>query len=407
MNKNILFLIVIALLILCSGLFNYIIDPFEFFHTQKNMNYVFCPRKYAYYYLDTYKNYKSPNLTIGGSNASFLFGEMRRVKNNLPVINTLRIEQMDKKTEYELLKYYLSVHPETECVYLIGSYYFDIQFLPDEITSPPDNKFEKLKQKINILFSVETFEHSFYKFLSYYLIKTEKNVPVVVSRPYNTYYEFTNDKDLKEAEKINFEYTKKTIDLLKSKNIKYKIIFPPCNAAFLYLNYRNTAAKKYIERYKRFLAENYGEIYDFGFINKYTATKIYEKNYLYYDMYHISKLYGNKIFKYFFDEKNAEKDICLILNKNNIDNMLRYENELIEKFIKNNPDFIHFYDNLPVFSKNGQISVQVKTYLSEVPQDAINEINYLQNDGYEPIKKQVYLYLKYRKYNEFNEISQW
>lgn len=340
-NKNSTFFIVIFLLIYLLGIFNYIQDPYDIFHVKKTLTPYPCPEKFIYSYIDTYKDYKMTHLVVGGSDAGSLFGNKPHIKKDFPVFYTLVVGGINKQQEYELLKYCLDVHKEIGFVFIVSSFYnlstLDGVYLPEI----PKSKFDKIKQKIIILYSYETLRDSIQKITSgFQKEETGKEDQLMEVFP------VPDEEALIRAEKTNFEYTKKIKDLLNEKNIKYKVVIPPYNAAFLYLNNSNPVIQKYIDRNKRFLVENFDEIYDFAFINKYTSTKIYNENNYYFDMMHITYFFGDKVFKYFFDNKNAEKDICLILNKDNIDNMISYENQLLENFVKSNPDFTQFYNKV-------------------------------------------------------------
>lgn len=387
-NKNFLFLVIIVFLISSLGLFNFLTDPYEIFHVQKVRKQSFCPKNFIFTYMDTYKDMKFPCFVTGGSDVRPLFGDILRYKDNQPVIYSLVLLAMDKKDEYEILKYYLSLHPETETVFIVSSYYLSEMIYMDNLSSAPDNIFQKMLKKIGILYSFDTTKASFLKIKNLRNNKHDNannndinsDSYYTESQPYYIYDIPSSEQELAKAEKINFEYSQKIKNLLKEKNIKYKVIIPPYNAGFQYCNYINPINRKYIERYKRFLTENFEEVYDFAFINKYTSTKLYQKNYLYVDMYHISDLFGNKVFKYFFDENNSERDICIILNRENINDMLNLENNLMEKFISENSDFTEFYDK--IYSKSGNFDnrYRISTYLKEMPSDALKEIEYLRKN---------------------------
>ena len=74
-------------------------------------------------------------------------------------------------------------------------------------------------------------------------------------------------------------------------------------------------------------------------------------------MSHPNDLLLLKVIKVFYDPENAESDIYLKLNKQNVNEQIEYEAKLLNKFIIENSDLINYYSEL---NKNFDIKNQQK-----------------------------------------------
>lgn len=378
MNKNVLFIAITFILISSLAIFNYVIDPFSIFHLTSDIERPY-PRELFYAKFKKYDNVnKIDNVLLGSSAAAALFNKYNYKKNKLIRVT---LDSVSIKNEYDILKNYLDIFPDTKHVYLTATYYSVSTFCHENIPKYVPQKLS-FSEIIFLLFSLKTTKESINKlqiFKHHPKIQNGKNDLIFshLSYPYNDYYEKFPEYMYVEMEKMTFEYMKKMIDLLKEKNIEYTIIIPPYNAGFLCRIYNNPMYQEYIDNYKRFLVQNTDKVYDFAFINKYTVSKIYEKSYLYIDVAHISPIFGQKVFRYFFDKDYKNDEFCLVLNKNNIEKMLASESQKMKQFINNNKDFVGFYDDLTKkYEENKEyfmVNKPIEIYLNDVPEKELQE----------------------------------
>ena len=165
--------------------------------------------------------------------------------------------------------------------------------------------------------------------------------------PYRKFIFDKNYELLQLKQKENFQYFIKMVNLLKSKNIKVNFTISPLNSILLANIYQDKIYRKIIEDFKHFLVSLDVNVYDMAYANKYTSSKITSAdNYLYRDMMHPSILMGDKIMNIFFSPPQEDKkDFYYILTKENIDEVIKKENDYIEDYIKNNKKLIEFYNN--------------------------------------------------------------
>ncbi len=365
MNKNIVFVFTFFILMFLFGLFNYIMDPHNIFHKLMVHNVYNASIDYIYAELNAYKDFSNNILVIGGSDAG-IFASSKK-------ISTLSGRVVNKEQEYELLKNYLDINPNTKHVFLVCSYYSKMLNMSQNIPALPKYHKNNLYYIFPLLFSHDIFKSSLNIFRRKYFPIDNGEEDVVFRSYFNAnYYVPFDEKELKQMESMYFYYTIEEIKLLKERGIGYTIVIPPYNGCFLNLIYNNELYHYYIKRLKHFLVENTDKVYDFAFINKYSRNKVYDNTPWFYDMYHSSPMFNIKVFKYFFDKDNAENDIAMVLTKQNIDNMLKYQDNLLENYSNNNPDIIDYYSNLKVENEN-------KDYFKYVewPSEVQDEVQYL------------------------------
>ena len=137
-----------------------------------------------------------------------------------------------------------------------------------------------------------------------------------------------------------------------------------------------------IDNLKKFMVNNVDNIYDFAFVNKYTKANLLKEGYLYSNMSHPNDLLLLKVIKVFYDPENAESDIYLKLNKQNVNEQIEYEAKLLNKFIIENSDLINYYSEL---NKNFDIKNQnfkIDYTENELPLYAYKELQYFRENDF-------------------------
>lgn len=354
-NKNIIFFITIFIIILIVSFLNHVVGPYNYYD-----NHVFIGEENSEFInilLKKDKMNKYDELILGSSDTASMF--------NCHIFNKkiITVGCINMKNYYEILKAYTDIHPETKHIILIISmqpiiHNYNLE-LP-EYTGINYNKEEIIKLHFSLFTTVKSFERlinclkNHTPILSFFnhaksndytnIIYTNTTIKDFCTYPNRIYNKITPYEIFKERQKINYYYTQQIIKLLKEKNIKFEFVISPANSILLAVIYKNKLFKDAVANYKKFLANQNVTVYDMAFPNKYTNTDIRDKNQLLYvDYLHPSFLYGEKLYKLFFDKKLDKKDFYLILNKNNVEAVINKEDNLIKKYIQNNKEIINYY----------------------------------------------------------------
>ena len=353
-NKNILFIVVVIIIISFIAPLNYIMDPYNCNSPQEVRRYSFHNNYdliYLVLKLDKVNKYK--NLIIGGSDVDSMMLSTSTLYKRLP------LEGCGLKQIYEALETFIDLHPETELVIINISY---LQLLFSDYIDLPKYTGANLNANeiTKLYFSINTTKESILLFADkiklFFQERFRKsnndnsdNLNIQNEFCVYPYRKFMFDKRyelLQSQQKEKFQYIVKMVDLLNSKNIKVNFTISPVNSILLTNIYQDKIYRKIIEDFKHFLVSLDVNVYDMAYVNKYTNSKITSAdNYLYRDMMHPSILMGDKIINIFFNPKNDKKDFYYILTKENINEVIKKENDYIEDYIKNNKEFIEFYNN--------------------------------------------------------------
>ena len=383
--KNILFIFLVILVIIGICFFNYKMDPYKLFEKKDYMQLSAAPREMIYIIMKGYKNDKSDTVVIGGSDAECLFYEYYFHN----YFNTISVKELSYEQYKELLDAYIELHPKTRRVIIIINY-INIIHGPN-ITIP---KFSEtnftLKEYQRILFSTDITIKS--------LIILKNNIQDSIKSRNNKQkketfylnyfpknpdrYDCTPDK-LKELEKNNFEKINNLINMLDKKNIDYIFIIPPYHAIFMSLIYKNQKeAQENLDKFRRFLVSVVPEdkkIYDFAFVNKYTSSDFYtNKNGLYITLSHPSVLFGAKILKILCDYEGANHDLYFLLNKDNIEYIIKKEKNLLNEYIKNNEKLFNHYNELYYSIEEENLIFKKRIYKNSLSNDGKKEYEFLE-----------------------------
>lgn len=374
--KNIMFLILLCCFFGGIGLFNYSVDPYNVFHNKDYMNLhggfgsVFIKMK-------AYKNIPYSTVIIGGSEVSSMFPCCEFTKK---YFNRIAMDDgLPHKFFGSLLKPYIDLHPETEKVIIFINYMSIIYYPEAEIPVYSGKSFNK-EEIIKIFFGIDTTKKSIVK------IWDKVSTLFYGEEIYEIHQvpKLTDTIDFSEAELAetladNIKYIDDILNFLDEKNIKYEIVIPPYNGAFLAFINENDKYRKSFETFKIFLTDRVGEIYDFAFINKYTSENMLDKHsYLYNNYNHPDHIFGAKVFKVLYDLEIADPNIFVKLTKNNINQELIHQRLLVKEYIKNNKETYDQYSkwfNQSLPQEEAEEQKLVK--FDDIPNDGKLELEYI------------------------------
>ena len=408
-RNNIIFIALFILIFIIIGLLNYFADPFDLFNEQHTINTCGKPRNLLYIDLKMHKKAlrKNDTLWIGGSEMC----KFSCAQNHFNVIGTV---VLDYENMYNIIKNYLEINPNTKQINILLSYnnfysYDKTEFTFLEYNGPNitlKELFSILYSKDALYYTAKVYEQKikslFGKLKPQNLISfkshPQKNVDnseniniedanlnssyiISVHPKYINYLYNISEEQKKENEKNNFLYLSKIIKLLKEKNIEYNFVIIPYNAVFLNFLEKKYPYNEMIDNLKKFMVNNVDTIYDFAFVNKYTKANLLKEGYLYSNM-SPNDLLLLKVIKVFYDPENAESDIYLKLNKQNVNEQIEYEAKLLNKFIIENSDLINYYSEL---NKNFDIKNQnfkIDYTENELPLYAYKELQYFRENDF-------------------------
>ena len=379
--KNLLFVFLVILVIIGICFFNYKMDPYKLFDKKFYMLVNEYPREMIYTAMKSYKDKKSDTVVLGSSETVALFGQ-----HFFNFFNNLSAEGINFKQYKELLDVYLKFHPETKKVIIVVSLINVVN--NKEYTLPQFNGVDySIKEYKNMFFSTDVTIKSFnllknhiIDFINSYL--PEKEVIYSIEFYPNQSFKYMLSKEnLDKLEKKNFIDFNNVIEILKEKKLDYVIIIPPYNSVFLSMMYNQKYSQEKIDNFRRFLVSiipDDKKIYDFAFVNKYTSSNINNNtDGLYCNMTHPSLIYAAKINKIINNDTNAEKDIYFLLNKQNIESIIKKENNLLEDFIKENNELIKYYEGLSENQSQENFAFEKKIEHKFLSENAKKELEYI------------------------------
>lgn len=380
--KNIFFIVLSFLFIIIICIFNYTMDPYQLFRHKYYMNTANVPVEFVYTLMKNYKNYNYDTVIIGGSEVFTMFNFFPFNRNHFDIISI--IGGINYEQYNEMLESYLTLHPKTKNV-IISINYRKLLDQSDLINLPEFQEKYTLKELSKLLFSLEVTRESLLLLYNKIVNKNNQNIneyEIIAYKPFliASFSECRKDY-LKKLEKKNFDNTKSLINMLEERNIDYKFIIPPYSAFYLSLINSNELWQQNINNYKKYLVSivpEGTEIYDFAFVNKYTASSpIQNDEGLYTNSDHPSFIFGAKVFKVLYDKKISEDSIYLMLTKENVDNMIDYESKLLKKYIENNKKSVYFYIWLSENQKEEYLFFEKIKLIKDITKNSQEEYKYL------------------------------
>ena len=134
--------------------------------------------------------------------------------------------------------------------------------------------------------------------------------------------------------------------------------------------------KSVFDDYLRYIVTKADDIYDFAIVNKYTTFSIRSKSCYLYDNYnHPSDIFGFKVYKVLYNLPGAEKDIYKKITKDNIEAVIKEENQKLNMYKKQNiSDFNFYLEKMKNFEQEDFEYIDT-LYYDDFPQEAKDEIN--------------------------------
>jgi|GEM_PF-2926911 len=333
-------------------LINFGIDPYRVFRTGSEIDLHAILPKHADVILKAYKNLKYDTVFIGGSSFDNLFNYFSNFYSLF--FASLSMHTFSYKDYYYVLKAYLKLHPETKKVYIFLSNTNCLDTFSNNLSDFHVSNNFNVNDLFFLLCSIDTLKKSIAEYKAGKPFELRINMDSKISMPLKIndfkfdFFPYTisgyfEDKDLlNKIYQNNAEYLKKTINLLKKKNIDYTFIIPPYHALYYALILRCPCKFPYkaVENQKRLAVSlSNGSVYDFSIINKYTASDIFNNNYYWEDLQHGNFILGFKIFKA-LKGSISEDGLYKELNKDNIDLELKNQRKKLKEYIKNNEKLV-------------------------------------------------------------------
>jgi len=345
--KIAVFFIFVLFFFILVGTFNYLVDFHHVLRKAEYMRLLIVPDNLIHFCIERHKNIKNRTLLVGFSEPEICLGDKNYQKK---FFNQLFVLNVNYINLYDYLEHYLNLHPETKVVKFFVSYnpFFIYHNTRKSYTTTG------YKDKIfYLLFSkyVTGLNFEYLCFLTKNKIMSSKYTPKYISQRkfimkyHPDYLPALPIKIFEEKKKENFEYIKKILDLLKSKNIDYEIIIPQYNAIYLAAQQELGVYDK-TEEIKRFLIDNANVVYDFAYVNRLTKTKLKGgENYIYMFPDHPNENFGYKLYKFLFFRKDSDDSIYIKLTPQNIDFQLKKEKKLLDEYMNENREYVKSYMN--------------------------------------------------------------
>ena len=359
-NFDLLFVLLVIFFIFCISIFNYIVDPYGVLKNRSDFRISFVNGEMVNIYMKAFKNEKMEKIVLGSSDISL-------ASLSFPEFYSITLRGIDYATYYQLLKTHFDLHPETKYVYLSLTY-TDITGEYDQFIPPYTGKYYNIKELIRLFISVDTTKLSINKLKNELQSKDARNSGQTYCYPKQVDFikPLSEKTFIEESER--YEYLEKIIQFLKEKEVEYIFVFPPYNAAYLSFIKDVPYYDQQVKRLKKFLVENNIEIYDFAYVNEETGKSLYEIPYLYHNLNHPSFLFGKKIYNDLFYDKKDNQKIYMILNKKNVDEVILYQDKLIENWKINNFEIAELYKEIYFNPKDEYINHKITYTRSDIPQ---------------------------------------
>ena len=343
-KKNILFLIIFIFLFVIVALFNYTIDPYNLFRNKNLTRLISLPPEFVNIYIKMHKNVKTDRIIIGSSECDLivstsLFGKFHK----------LTLRGIEHKQYYDFLKAHFDLHPEVKDVVIVLTYTDITGYFKPTIPVYTGEKLN-INEIIKLFFSYQITKASVEKIKEKFFY--EKKEDANSSIEYHSCFpkQFEVPKKIGKLEEYtnqeNIEYLGKIIAFLKEKKVNYYFIIPPYNAIYLSFIKNIEEYNEQVKAIKKYVVSKDVVLYDFAFVNKHTEKSLFDFPYLNRNFNHPSFLWGNKIYKTLFLDRSNNDGLYMLLTKDNVDEMLKLQDELLEKYKKNNSEIVNLYNEI-------------------------------------------------------------
>ena len=336
--RNISFIVAFLIVSFSIVCFNYFVDPYSYAPDKvKNMQKLDIhlePHDMTYTYLNKTKNVKVEHVLIGTSSATSLLNLSLFHCCTAQRMAILANPQMSLDETYDILKYFLQLHPEVQHVFVsfdVNTYLYDLPYVT--LPKKPTNFIQDF---IKLYYSIEVTKLSFSKIMEKYKPKNEVGEP---SYYVNTKRKYSYDHNVESCMKNNLEKLHKIRKLLKSKNIKATYFMTPLHALYLSNMYKTEKLEK-VENLKREFAK-ITPFYDMAYITKHTSEPF---EYFWADVIHPLPFISYRIYDVLVYKKD-NPEFAVLVDENNIEKTLKHQRLLIEQYISENSNYVDEYVN--------------------------------------------------------------
>lgn len=340
----------LAFILFSASIFNYIIDPFDVFHTKNKFN------QYKPNIDKSQRISKIPAFKLSKEKVSAIWigssktGWSSNEEYEKTILNkNIKNMTLNGSSFYEAIlmaKNAALIHPEIDTIYFGIDFCMMKKYVekPDALKSINKTKITK-EEILPLLISLDTTQHSIKTFTKNLKKKPKKEKDYGEATQYNkkVFHKFENtiNSYYKESYK-NFELDNKKFEDLKTfikwcKEQNIKLIF---FTTTMHITERilidNTGNLDSFYKFKKELAQ-IQPYYDFAIIDKYTTDKIAPEMQYFRDAVHaypfIRKKISNKLF-------GLKEDFGYFVTQNNIESIHQKDKQSFIKYKKKNPEII-------------------------------------------------------------------
>lgn len=335
---NIFFVLGFLLISLLVVGFNYYMDPYGYnpdkIKTMEKLDVNSVHQDMIYTYLNKTKNVKIESVLIGSSAATGIFYVNTFHCYTASNIALLALPTLSVNETYDILNYFLKLHPEVRRVYVsldINTYLYSLE--DNNLPKKPTNFIQDF---IKLYYSTEATKLSWNNFISRFAPKTEPQEHKYYVNPKRKY---SYDENTYQHMQKNLEKFLEIKQLLESKNLKITYFMTPLHALYLSNMYKTGQLEK-VENLKRELVK-ITPFYDMAIVTRHTKEHF---EYFWADVIHPLPFISEKIYDVLvYDVDNPE--IAIKLDSENIETVLKQQRALIKKYIKENSQYVDEYVN--------------------------------------------------------------
>ncbi len=353
--KNIIFLIIFILLAVFILIINIIVDPFQIKNNigQNRILKIIDERDYVYTCLNLTRNNKYDYLFLTGSSGEFCINTnyFKKHYGNIAIIDILGGSPLE---QFNLLKYYLKLHPETKNI-IISLEFNTYLSCFKEYTIPrfPNNQ---LVDFIKLYFSADVTKKSIRQIITNFNTKNKRNEispssqtiknfhpnPLVYTAYKKRRYSYSQT-----CEYDNIEALKKIYNLIQEKNLNAVYFIPPVNVLYL-ADIKKQGYYANMETLKKMYAQIVPFYYDMAYVNSNTIKPI---GAYFVDVMHSNSIAFNKKILNTLFKKEVDEDFAVYITKENVDKVITKQKNDLFKYIENNKNYVNEYVNFEYDSK--------------------------------------------------------
>lgn len=344
---NLCFIIVFILASLLLVSINYYVDPYGYRYVNRknsiNLSINSLSSGMIYTYINKTKDVKVDSVLLGSSPVISFFDITYFSCYTGHKIASLAFPHMTLSETYDLLKYFLELHPEVKTVFVsidVTTYLTNCS--SDKLLSNKPRNF--VRDFVKSYYSLDVLKLSIIKIKELLYQNNEKKDEYAENMRYNFnkkrkyFYPGMTAENLG-CLKENINQLSKIKKLLDIKKLDAIYFLTPCHSLYFGNLYR-IKQLEILEVLKKELV-NVTPFYDMAFVNKYTSEPF---EYLWADVTHSLSFVNSKVYDVFVYNQN-DPEIVVLVNSENIEKILQQQKILIEEYVNKNSVFVNDYVN--------------------------------------------------------------